>query len=492
MSTLTSTNLKRVKLDFPLHPRQFFTLNSTATEIMYGGAAGGGKSYLMRVAAILWCCQIPGLQVYIFRRHFDELYKNHMEGPGSFPELLGDWLNYKLVTINYSTHKIRFWNGSTIFLCHCQHEKDVYKYKGPEIHVLMIDELTQFTAKMYTFLRSRMRLGNLKVPVAFQGVFPRALNGTNPGDIGHNWVKAAFVDNAAEGEIVQMPKKEGGMRRQYIRALLSDNPSVDAEDYEGKLEGLGDPALVRAMLSADWDIVAGGMFDDLWRRPVHTMPAFKIPTSWRIDRSFDWGSSAPFSVGWWAESDGTEATLPDGTTRCWPRGTLFRIGEWYGWNEKPNEGLKMTNGEIAKGIIERELAAGWQVKPGPADTMIFNDEPGKKSIADEMAAETVKWTDPEGKEVIVKGVRFTRADKTPGSRKNGWERMRVLLHNAVKYPKEKPGLYIFDHCLQFIRTVPVLPRDEKDRDDVNTHAEDHIADETRYRVLQTSKRLLGA
>lgn len=471
MSTQANNNnqIQPLSLDFFLHKRQRFALFSKATEILYGGAAGGGKSHLMRVAAILWCCQIPGIQIYIFRRHFDELYKNHMEGPTGFPELLSAWVNAKLVTINDSKHTVRFWNGSTIFLCHCQHEKDVYKYKGPEIHVLMMDELTQFTSKMYRFLRSRMRLGALKMPEGFQGVFPRALCGTNPGDVGHNWVKADFVDNVPEGVIKEMPKKEGGMKRQYIRARLSDNPSVDAEDYAGKLEGLGDPSLVRAMLDADWDIVAGGMFDDVWSRDRHVIKPFAIPATWKIDRSFDWGSSAPFAVLWWAESDGT--TAPNGKT--YPRGTMFLIDEWYGWNGRPNEGCKMLAVEIARGIKEREaeMTLPTKVKPGPADSSIYDAENGVK-LADDMAKVGVLWLE---------------ADKSPGSRKAGWEKLRKMLKASEKFPMEDPGLFAFEHCAQFIRTVPTLPRDETKRDDVDTKSEDHIGDATRYRIMKPRK-----
>lgn len=422
----------------------------------------------MRVAAILWCLEIPGIQIYIFRRHFDELYKNHMEGVSGFPELLAAWVNAKLVTINHSAHTIRFWTGSTIFLCHCQHEKDVYKYKGPEIHILMIDELTQFTAKMYRFLRSRMRVGQLKVPEKYRGLLPRALNGTNPGDVGHNWVKASFIDFAPKFAIKQMDKAEGGMRRQYIEAKLEDNPSVDAEDYAGKLEGLGDPALVNAMLHADWDIVAGGMFDDVWNRKKHAIPAFEIPSSWRIDRSFDWGSSAPFAVLWWAESDGT--TAPNGKT--YPPGTLFLIDEWYGWNGRPNEGCKMLAVEVARGIKDREAEMPYKVNPGAADSSIFDADNGVK-IADDMARLGIWWLE---------------ADKSPGSRKNGWEKIRKHLKAGLQHPMEDAGLFIFDHCLQWIRTMPTLPRDETKRDDVDTKSEDHIGDATRYRIMEPRRK----
>ncbi|WP_249370192.1 phage terminase large subunit, partial [Actinomyces sp. 186855] len=120
--------------------------------------------------------------------------------------------------INYSKNFIEFWNGAKIHLCHLQHEKDVIKYQGAEIHVLLMDELTHFSSSMYRYLRGRLRLGGLVVPTAMKGLFPRILCGSNPGGPGHNWVKASFVDNAPPLAITQMDKKEGGLKRQYIPA----------------------------------------------------------------------------------------------------------------------------------------------------------------------------------------------------------------------------------------------------------------------------------
>ena len=453
---------------------------------MYGGAAGGGKSHLKRRAAITWCRWIPGLQVYLFRREFGDLFKNHMEGPGGFPELLGEEIDAGAVRILWSKNQIRFDNGSVIHLCHCQHEKDVYGYQGAEIHVLLIDELTQWTQKMYKFLRSRVRLGGLKVPAWLKGLFPRILCGANPGGIGHNWVKGDFVDIAPEGAITEMPAEEGGMRRQFVRALLEDNPTMTDNDpqYEGRLSGLGDPALVRAMRAGDWDIVSGGFFDDLWKRDRHVLKPFPIPHSWRVDRSFDWGSSKPFSVGWWAESDGTRVEVEPGKWRTFPRGSLIRIAEWYGWDGKnADTGTKLASSQVAKGIREREVLfkcrgprsemTAMRVYPGPADSAIKDvDDTQNKSIADTMRLHGVTWTD---------------SDKSPGSRKNGWELMRELLKSSAQANPEEPGLWVFDTCTQFIRTVPVLPRDEKKPDDIDTKAEDHIGDETRYRVLALSR-----
>lgn len=419
----------------------------------------------MRVAAIAWCGMVPNLQIYLFRRTLPDLLKNHLTGPTGFPVLLADAINRGYCAINYSRNRIEFSNGAKIHLCYCDYEKDIYKYQGAEIHVLMIDELTHFSEEMYRFLRGRVRLGGLKIPDGCPWRFPRILCSANPGGVGHNWVKLTFVDFAAPMEVKQATKPEGGMRRQYIPARLEDNPTLieNDPDYEDRLEGLGNPELVRAMRMGDWDIVSGGMLDDLWRRDTHVIEPFEIPSSWYVDRSFDWGSSKPFSVLWWAESDGTQAS----NGRHYPPGTIFLINEWYGWDGRPNHGLKMLAVEIARGIVEREAEWPLEVEAGPADSSIFDAENGV-CIADDMAAESVGWLE---------------ADKSPGSRVTGWERLRKLLKASLQKPMEDPGLFVFSNSAQWIRTVPVLPRDQRKPDDVDTHAEDHAGDATRYRIM---------
>ncbi len=470
-----------IELDFSLHPKQRAAFFSPATEILYGGAAGGGKSHFLRVAAIAYAYLIPGLQVYLFRRLSPDLLKNHMEGPASFPVMLSDWVDMGFIKINYTENSIAFKNGqkngfaggSKIFLCHCQYEKNMFSYQGAEIHLLLFDELTHFTEKIYRYLRGRLRLGGLKIPVEYQKTFPRVISGANPGGVGHNWVKASFVDGCEPMETRLMDKAEGGMVRQYIPAKLSDNPTLAANDpdYADRLSALGSPDLVKAMLDGDWDVVAGGMFDDVFDRKIHIIQPFRPPATWKINRSFDWGSSKPFSVGWWAESDGTEATMPDGSKRVYPPGTLFRIFEWYGWDGKtPDKGIKLDAKEIAQGIKERESQFSFPVMPGPADSAIWNEENGN-CIAADFEGEGIFWQ---------------RANKRPGSRINGWEQIRGRLKASLSTPMESPGLFVFSNCHQFIRTFPVLPRDENKPDDINTRAEDHIADETRYRVLEAS------
>jgi len=466
-----------VNINLELQPKQSEAFLTLATELLYGGAAGGGKSHFMRVAAIFWCLAIPGLQVYLFRRKMPDLIKNHFEGPTSFLALLSPLIKRKKARfISSGTDpRIAFSNGSAIHLCHCQHEKDMYNYQGAEIHVLIIDELTMFTESVYRFLRNRVRMTNLVIPDQFHGQFPKIVCGSNPGNVGHTWVKGMFVSAAPHGKIWRTPKDEGGMLRQYIPARLEDNPKLLEVDpgYENRLNGLGSEALVRAMREGDWDIVAGGALDDVWDYSIHVIKNddhFEIPIGWRIDRSFDWGSSKPFSIGWWAESDGN--ALPDG--RCWPKGTLFRVREWYGWNGKANQGCKMVSEEIATGIIEREKEFGWEgrVRPGPADAAIFAVMDGK-SIAEKMSVSA-------GKPL------FYPCDKGPGSRVNGLDLLRTAFKSSLSLregvPMETPGIFFFDNCVHAIRTIPVVPRDQNKTDDVDTESEDHSYDETRYRV----------
>lgn len=455
-----------------LHPKQAQAFLSDATEILYGGAAGGGKSFLLRVKAISCAMQVPGIQIYLFRRLYSELVKNHLEGPGGFRVLLEPYIRKKYCRITTAPPAIRFKNGSAIHLCHCRFDGEVTRFQGAEIHVLMMDELTHFSETIYRFLRGRCRL-----PEGIRGQYnlPLILCGANPGGPGHNWVKRTFIDFAEPYMIRRMEKEEGGMLRQYIPARLEDNPSLNKEDYEARLTGLKSPFLVRAMLEGSWDIVAGGMWDDVWNPELHVIPPFEIPLSWRIDRSFDWGASKPYSVGFWAESDGSEVKLPDGQTLQTVRGDLFRIAEIYGWNGKPNEGAGDSPRTVASLILEKEKSLGLRgrVKPGPADNSIF-DSSGCASIASEM--ERV-------------GVRWNRSDKTPGSRRRGWVLLRQLLKNVSS--TEEPSLRVFSNCVHFIRTIPVLQRSERDADDIDTTAEDHTADETRYRILANTKRTIS-
>ena len=325
---------------------------------------------------------------------------------------------------------------------------------------------------------------------------------TNPFGPGHNWVKDRFIDAAPPGQVVenvinvfnpQTGKREDVSKFQvHLYGSYKENIYLPPE-YVAELEKITDPNKRKAWLGGNWDVVSGGMFDDLWDSSVHVVTPFVIPIGWRIDRSFDYGSSKPFSVGWWAESDGSDVMMPDGTVRQTIKGDIFRIAEWYGCSGKSNQGLRMLANDIAAGIVEREIAMGihGRVMPGPADNSIWTVDNGNSHAAD--MAKNVRVN---GK--VYRGVEWLRSDKSPGSRVAGWERVRVALDNAkpkkqispegveYNYPRDRAGMFVFANCRWFLKLFPNLPRDEANQDDVDTESEDHIGDEVRYKILSTN------
>jgi len=428
-------------------------LRSPATELLYGGAAGGGKSHFLRVVAIRWCLAVPGIQVYLFRRTHPDLRANHLVGPAGLPAMLADIQAAGMVRLNSQSGEFRFINGSILKLAHLQRETDVGRYQGADIHVLLIDELTHFSADQYRFLRSRVRLGGLPVPTKYADRLPCICCATNPGSIGHAWVKAAWVSPKPPREIWRAPAAEGGMTRQYLPARLADNPTLAKTDpaYLDRLTGLGNPALVKALRDGDWDIVAGQAFE-MWRRDRHVIAPFAIPPHWTRFRSLDWGSSKPFSVGWWAVADGDMGRIP--------AGALVRYREWYGWNGSPDEGLRLTSTEFAKGILERD-APGEVIRYTVADRAVFQRQDGP-SVGEHMA---------------LAGIACRPSDS---HRAAGYQEVRRRLTGTDGIPM----LYVFDTCASgLIRTLPELVMDPSRPEDVDTRQEDHAYDETRYACM---------
>lgn len=448
-------------LDINLHEKQQVAFWSEATEILYGGAAGGGKSHLMRMAAITWCSEIPGLQVYLFRRIRDDLVKNHMEGPSGFREFLAGWVECGFVQI--VEDEIRFWNGSKIYLCHCKDEKDRFKYQGAEIHVLMIDELTHFTETIYRFLRNRVRMVGITLPEKYRGKFPRIVCGANPGGIGHQFVKMTFIDGAEPLKVIEAPANEGGMLRQYIPARLEDNPSMAESDpgYELRLAGLGSESLVRAMRWGDWNVVEGAFFDNFDQRR-HVIRPFAVPDHWMRFRAGDWGSAKPFSIGWYAVASDDMIIGPG---QVIPRGALVKYREWYGCVAgRPNTGLKLTAEQVADGIKEREKET---VEYGVLDPAAFAED-GGPSIAHRMMDRGVFFRPADNKRVTQRGAM------------GGWDQMRSRLNGDEE---GRPMLLFFSTCVDSIRTIPALQHDQDRPEDLDTSAEDHAADETRYACM---------
>lgn len=443
-----------------LEPKQAQAFTTEATEVLYGGAAGGGKSYLERVSAIRWCMEVPGIQVYLFRRTLPDLRDNHLRGPTSFFVLLGDMLKSGNTKFRAQENEFEFWNGAILHLCYCDSENDVEKYRGAEIHVLIIDELTHFSEYQYRFLRSRVRIAGLPIKEEYKSRLPRIECASNPGSIGHAWVKRTFITPEPPNKVWKTSPDEGGMMRQFIPAKLSDNPHLTEQDpnYADRLRGLGASSLVRAMLEGDWNIVAGQAFEKL-RKNIHGGEPFIPPEDWLTFGSMDWGSSRPFSYGLWGISDGEK--IPDG--RKFPRGAMVRYNEWYGWTGKPNEGLRMEVKEVAEGVKKLEDlrkpayrigdSSMWDIDGGPSIAERFNNH----------------------------GVIMRPAPKGKGSRHNGY----IEVRNRISGTEEGPMLYAMDNChAGFWRTMPDLVLDEHQfgiqSEQIATDQEDHCSDEVMY------------
>lgn len=399
-----------------------------------------------------------------------------------------------------------FETGEVLFFRHMRNPDDYWNYHGHEYPWIGWEELTNWpNDRCYRSMFSCCRSSDPRVPRKVRAT-------TNPYGVGHNWVKARFrldgqwwktiaILDAKDGETGELDPPRaaihGHLRENKI--LLSADPSYERT----LLASATSKAQAAAWRDGRWDVVAGGMFDDVWSSTFNIVPRFIVPRTWRLFRSFDWGSSKPFSVGWWARSDGSDLTFPDGKVRSTVRGDLFRVAEWYGWTGRPNQGNpEILAIDITRGIIERELAWRWRrpgvpgsrVQPGPADSSIFTVENGR-SIAIDME-KTVRI-----ESFVYQGVSWIPADKRPGSRVAGWTEMRQMIRDARAerpgLPRERPGLFVVgENCPQFLRTVLGLPRDELKPDDVDTDAEDHIADETRYAIrgeglTVTSGRITG-
>lgn len=486
--------IRGVPINLHLQVKQALAFLSLATEILYGGSAFGGKSFLMRCAAIMWCTEIPGLMVYIFRRVEDDLVKNHIEGPHGFRAMLEPWIEAGLVEMVQSEIRFKF-NGAKIFLCHCKDEEHRFKYIGAEIHVLLIDELTTFSELIYRFLRSRVRMVGINLPEKYRAgqvgpsgevnewnLFPRIVNGSNPGNIGHHWVKRTWgLDTAGMLKPTRMGDLEGGMVRQYVPARLDDNPIGTSEDptYVSRLRGLGDPALVRAMELGDWNIIAGGFFPE-FSLERHVLRAASLPDSifTRRFRAHDWGSAKPFSTGWYGIAEDpweTEGTLGNPITV--PRGAIVRYREWYGMQpDQDNVGLRLPVETWAKGVLKRSGNETFQYDV--ADPSMFSSD-GGPSLAERAAKQQIK----AGNDIRKMSLR--RADNKrvgPMGHGIGWDQVRLRLRGEDG-DEDTPGtplLYLMDNQPQAIRIMQAVQHDDLKPEDLDTDAEDHAVDEIRY------------
>ena len=462
----------------PQKGSQVIFLLSPIFETLYEGTRGPGKTDALIMDFLQHVGKGFGAEWrgILFRKTYPELGDVVAKCNKWIPQIFPD------AVFNKSDYTWTFGTGEQLLLRHGKTVDDYWKYHGHAYPWIAWEELTNWADdKLYRKMMSCCRSTNPRIPRKYRAT-------CNPYGVGHNWVKRRFGLPFMRG-IVQRNclDAEGNPEpaRLVIHGSITENRILlDADpEYISRLRASArNKAELQAWLFGSWDIVAGGMFDDVWDGQINVVEPFNIPRSWHVDRSFDWGSSHPFSVGWWAQSDGTDATLKDGRKMRTVRGDLFRIAEWYGCSPKEaNTGLKMQAVDVAKGIKRREAAmiesglVPLRVNPGVADAAIDTSDNGPTVRSD----------------MLKEGVRWELADKSPGSRKHGWEQVRKLLRqaqhvdsegNRLPGNRELPGMFFFRTCTSAIELIPSMPRDDNDLDDIDTDAEDHIADEVRYRA----------
>jgi hypothetical protein len=421
-------------------------------DVVYGGARGGGKTDAA-LGDFAWHARDYGAAAkgLLVRRTRVALEPTIARAREIYGPADAVWHEQKSCFI---------WeNGAILSFRYLDRDIDADGYQGHDYSRVYVEELTQFA--------DPRPVDKLKATLRSAAGAPCAFRATcNPGGPGHNWVKARYIDagpytpttepfvNPFDGSTVTLA-------RCYIPARLSDNPALLKRDplYVARLQQSGSAQLVRAWLEGDWNVVEGSFFDKWSGRNV--VRPFTVPGFWTRFRSFDWGYAAPFSVGWWAVASDDHPI----ETGVIPRGALVRYREWYGSTGKPGEGLRLDAEQVALGIVERD--AGETITYGVADPSIFRHD-GGPSIGERMARAS--------------GQRWRAADNTRVGKAGalgGWDQMRARINGDGV----RPTLYVFETCRDFIRTVPVLQHDPARPEDLDTGAEDHVADEARYACL---------
>ena len=406
-----------MKLSLSVTKKQQSFIDATEEEVLFGGAAGGGKSYGQMVDALLFALRYPGSKQLILRRTYAELDKSLIRtAQALYPR--------EIFTLNSSSHTGRFKNGSTIDFGYCATESDVYQYQSAEYDVVRFDELTHFTEGQYIYLISRVRGAN---------GFPKQVkSSTNPGGVGHSWVKARFVDPAVAGTPFV---GDDGMRRIFIPSLLDDNYFLREgdPDYRRRLEALPERER-KALLYGDWNIFEGQYFEE-FRRDLHVVSPFEIPREWRRYRTIDYGLDR-LAVLWIALS-------PDGRV--------------YVYREYCESNLPISM--AARAILER-TPSGEDIYAtlAPPDLFSRSQETGKTKAG--IFSEF--------------GVNFT---KTSNDRECGWLAIKELLR---PYEGGLPRLRIFENCTELIACLPALvidkvrPTDCQNEPHEITHAPDAL------------------
>jgi hypothetical protein len=479
------SSAKRVDLPYRPFPKQQAFHSSPAKYRLFGGAAGPGKSKALLMEAILQAHEHPGANTLLLRRTFPELEQSLLlYFRRDIPREL-----YK--SFHESKRVVEWLNGSTTRFGYCQSESDVYQYQSAEFLFIGIDELTLFTLRQWQFLTSRNRC-----PVP--GAFPCMAGATNPGNIGHAWVKSLWIDKQpASG--MENPDAYDPADYDFIPARVSDNPIYAAdENYLKTLRALPSH-LKRAFLDGDWDVFAGQYFDK-FDPTRHVIRAEEIGRQgsqvdaeqgsrgpgegrsgdqsnlgdwkpwWPRWISIDWGFEHPSAAYWHAAvprgaatpgcavpdspiEDGQKTEEGTGKSAC-ATNQVVTYREYVTHRTAPRD--------LAREIIARSLHADSAREKIDAIYLspdAFAHRTDEASIADQMGD-------------VFAAAGFPRPVPADDDRVGGWMLMYQML-DAGEW-------LLTDNCIELIRTLPTLVRDPARIEDIEKMDGDDPADAARY------------
>ena len=420
-------------------------LSSTEQEVLYGGSAGGGKSYSLVADPVRYFSN-PSARMLLVRRSTEELRELISVSKQLYPRAVPG--------IKFM-ERDKTWvapSGATLWMSYLDRDDDVMRYQGQAFNWIGFDELTQWPSPYpWDYMRSRLRTNkDSKLPLYMRAT-------SNPGGPGHQWVKKTFIDpetpnksfwatDINTGEIVSWPKghsRQGEplFKRRFIPATLFDNPYL-AEDgmYEANLLSLPEHQR-RQLLEGDWDINEGAAFPE-FNRSIHVIEPFEIPSNWVKFRACDYGYGSHTGVVWLAVT---------------PAEQIIVYREMYV--------SKVIATDLADMILDVEQEE--KIRYGVLDSSLWHNRGDTgPSLAEQM---------------IMKGCRWRPSDRSKGSRVAG----KNELHRRLQVDEftEEPRLVIFNNCKNLISQLPALPLDKNNPEDVNTHAEDHLYDALRYGIM---------
>ena len=420
-------------------------LASSEREVLYGGAAGGGKSYAT-LADPLRDLNNPDFSGLLVRHTTEELRELIQKSQDLYPKAIPG--------IKWSERKSQWTTprGGRLWMSYLDKDTDVMRYQGQAFNYVAFDELTQWQSPYgWNYMRSRLRSSSKEL-----GLYMRAT--TNPGGPGHSWVKKMFIDPAPSntpfwatdietGETLTYPKGhsragEPLFKRRFIPASLFDNPHLaESGDYEAMLLSLPEHQK-KQLLEGNWDVNEGAAFPE-FNRNIHVVEPFEIPDSWTKFRACDYGYGSFTGVVWLAVT---------------PSEQLIVYRELYC--------SKVTATDLADMILEAEARDG-TIRYGVLDSSLWHNRGDTgPSLAEQMN---------------MKGCRWRPSDRSKGSRISG----KNELHRRLQVDEytEEPRLVFFSNCTNVIAQLPSIPLDKRNPEDVDTNAEDHLYDALRYGIM---------